>query len=253
MGLPARMGLGLLVLLAGYRIALNLRLVYPLAAVVSIGVLTFVPTEVFLASMLLARNVADAYAGAYLPVAGGMNAGALVGVLVLGAGGLRLVGVRHAEGLGYALFLMLLLCVWTIVGYTYFGTDGSIAREFVRSASILVMGLVSAGFVRRLADVDRIVAAIVLAAIVPAIVAIVQWLSSGDFTTRASGTLAHPNAAAGVFGLALAAALWMLLERRRSAAYAAAAATLAVAVLTTGSLGGLAQVLVTLLVYAVLT
>jgi O-antigen ligase len=246
------MGMSLLVLLAGYRLALNPRLVYPLGAAVSIGVLTFVPAAVFIGLMLLARNVADAYAYTYFPVAGGMNAGALVGVLALGAGCLRLAGLRHAEGLGYALFLGLLLSVWTIVGYTYFGTDGSITREFIRSASILVLGLVAADFVRRLADVDRIVAAVVLAAIVPAIAAIIEWVSSGDVTTRASGTLAHPNAAAGVFGVALAVALWRLLERR-SAAYAAAAVILAVAVLTTRSLGGLAQVLVTLLVYAVLT
>jgi O-antigen ligase len=217
---------------------------------VSIGVLTFVPAEVFLGVMLLARNVADAYA--HVPVAGGMNAGALVGVLVIGAGCLRLAGLRRAEGLGFALLLLLLLSVWTIVGYANFGTDGSITREFIRSASILVLGLVASVFVRRLADVDRIVAAVVLAAIVPAIAAIIEWVSAGDVTARASGTLAHPNAAAGVFGVALAAALWKLLERR-SAPYGAAAITLTVAILATRSLGGVAQIVVTLLAYAVVT
>src|SRR5438034_7935598 len=95
-GLPARLGLSLLVLLAGYRLALNPRLIYPLGAAVVIGVLTVVPAEMFIGVMLLARNIADAYAYTYVPVAGGMNAGALVGVVVIGAGCLRLAGMRRA-------------------------------------------------------------------------------------------------------------------------------------------------------------
>jgi O-antigen ligase len=242
-------------LLAAYELAVKERLVYPFGAAISIAVLTFVPAEVFFTTMLLARNVADAYAYKYLPVAGGMNAGALVGVLVVGAGCLRLVGVgrQRIDGLGFALMLLVLLSFWTVIGYENFGSaDGSITREFIRSASIIVLALVASVSVRRFEDVDRIVAPVVFAAAVPATIAIVQWVSSGHVTTRTSGTLAHPNAAAGLFGVALAAALWKLLERR-SAPYVVAAVILAIGILATRSLGGLAQILVTLLVYSIAT
>jgi O-antigen ligase len=246
--------MSLLVLLAAYRLALNPRLVYLVGAVTSVGVLMYVPVEVFFGTVLLARNVADAYA--YTPVAGGMNPGALVGLLAIGAGVLRLTGTRRPTGLGFVVMLVLLLAVWTIVGYANFGIDGAITREFVRVASILVLGLVAAVSVRRLTDADRAVAAVVFATTVPATIAIGQWLSAGDIGARASGTLAKHNAAAGLFGVALALALWRLLERRSerlSAVYLGAAGILAVAILATRSLGGLAQILVTLVAYAVLT
>ena len=252
LGLPARIGLSVAVLFTAYRLALNQQLVYLLGTAVTIGVLAMVPVEVFLGVMLLARNVADTFADTYVPGGGALNIGALVGILAICVGCLRLIGIRHIEGLGFGLLFLVLLFVWTLVGYANYGIDNSITREFIRTASIVVLGLVASVFVRRLADVDRVVAAVVLAALVPAIIAIGQWVSSGDVTTRVAGTFAHPNAAAGVFGVALAIALWKLLQRW-SPAYAGAAILFAVALLATRSLGGLAQIFVTLLVYSILT
>jgi O-antigen ligase len=100
-----------------------------------------------------------------------------------------------------------------------------------------------------MSDINRLVAIVVGATVFEAVIAITEWLL--DTSSRARGTFAHPNTAAAAFSLALALCFWKLLERR-SKVYIVAAVLLAIALLSTKSLGGLAQMIATLVAYAVL-
>jgi len=115
--------------------------------------------------------------------------------------------------------------------------------------SILVVAVVAVVSIRRFTDVDRIVGIVVFVTVVEAIIALVDWLANGHLHDRVRGTFDHPNTAAAAFAVALALSFWKLLERR-SGIYLFAAVVLAIATLGTRSLGGLAQMIVTLLVYS---
>jgi O-antigen ligase len=144
-----------------------------------------------------------------------------------------------------------LLVIWTGVGYLNYGLNGSFTRELVRGTSILVIALVASASVRRMSDMNRLVAIIVGATVLEAVIATVQWVLGSDPSGRARGTFAHPNTAAAAFSLALALCFWKLLDRR-SKVYIGAAILLAIGLLATRSLGGLAQMIATLLAYTVL-
>lgn len=245
---PAHIGLSGLILAIADRVALNPQLVFLLGGGAALGAMVFIPTEAFFGIILLSRNLADRLTIS----AGGANIGAVIGALAIGAGFLRIVGrPRQPRGLGFGLLLMLLLTVWTIVGYINFGIDGSITREFLRVTSIIILGLLASSAVRRFADLERIAGLVVLVTIVPAVVGLVDWVRSGSLSVRLAGTFAHSNSAAAAFGVALALSLWKLLELR-TRKYAWAAAILAVALLGTRSLGGLAEMMVMMLVYSML-
>jgi len=246
---PARIGLAGLVLGIADRIGRDPQLVYMVFGAATMGVLVAVPAEMFLGLMVLLRELSDVVADQ--PVAGGLNPGALLGVLAVGAGSLRLLGRRHLPALVALLPLMGLLVIWTCVGYVNYGINGSFTRELVRGTSILMIALVASASVRRMPDINRLVAIIVAATVLEAVIAIAQWVLGGDPSARERGTFAHPNTAAAAFSIALALCFWKLLDKR-SKVYIAAAILLAIGLLSTRSLGGLAQMIATLMAYAVI-
>jgi O-antigen ligase len=234
----------------GYVVAAAPSLVAPIVGLGVAAALLAAPAEVFLGLAVLARNLSDA--AAHGPSFAGFNAGALVGLLALGVAGLRLLVVPRPRGILGAFTLVLLLVFWLAVGVVNFGLDPEIQRELVRSTSIIALALVA--LAAPAVSAHRIVDAVLLATSVPAIVALGQLVRRDGFenTDRVYGTLAHPNAAAAIFGVGLAVALWRMLETRRRR-YLVAAAMFAVAMLATKSLGGVAQMFVTLVAYAFLT
>lgn len=245
---PTQVGLTGLILAVADRAAVNPQVVFLVGGATFVGALTFIPVETFFGIILLGRNVADRL---QFTAGGGLNVGALIGVLAICAGSLRVVGRRQPRGLAFALLLMLLLVLWTIVGYLNFGFDSSLTRELLRVTSIIILALVASATVRRLADLEHFAGLVVLVTIVPAVVGLVEWAQSGRLNQRLAGTFAHSNSAAAAIGVALAISLWKLLELR-TRKYAISAAILAVALLGTRSLGGLAEMMVMLLVYSVL-
>lgn len=245
---PAHLGLSALILAIADRVALNPQLVFLLGGVGFMGALVFIPVDLFFGIILLVRNLSDRVT---ISAGGSANIGALIGALAITAGGLRVVGRRQPKGLGFALTLMLLLSAWTVVGYVNFGFDGTITREFLRVTSIITLGLVASVSVRRFTELERFAGLVVLVTMVPAVVGLIQWARSHSLSERLAGTFAHSNSAAAAIGVALGLSLWKLLELR-TRKYAWAATILAVALLGTRSLGGLAEMMVMMLVYSIL-
>jgi O-antigen ligase len=229
---------------AAYQLAIRPWLLAPLISTCLAVVLALVPTNIFLGSILLARNLADERADTYL--AAGLNAGALIGILALGIAYVRLASLGRIRGLGVALLILLLLGFWFLVGLMNFGETRTLLRELIRASSIIALALVSLNSVRRPVDLQRVADVVIVTALVPAVVAVVQM---GTGTYRAYGTIAHPNAAAALFVVGLALSLWAFSQRRERRMYIVAAVLFGIALLGTKSLGGMAQMLVTLLVY----
>jgi O-antigen ligase len=211
-------------------------------------VVTSVENFVFLA--LLGRNFADAVA--YRPLLLGLNLGGLLGLLVLGVVAVRLTAAHNLRALGACLSVGVLLALWTTVGYFNYGFSPDLTRELIRGASILAIALVVANAPpgRHL----RVVDAALLAACLPAFVAIQQGITGDGFEdgNRAYGTLSHPSTAGAVFAVCLAVAIWRYLEDRGGGRYLLLGVLFALALLATRSLGAMAQMLVTLMAYGFL-
>ena len=237
-------GSSVVTLIFAYQLTVRPWLLAPLVGLGTGVVLVLVPPSVFLGFILLTRNFADLQAGS--AVAGGLNAGALVGVLALGVAFFRLVPLPRIRGLGPALLVLLLLGFWFLVGFVEFGEARPLLRELIRSSSIVAVALVALNTVRSPLDLSRAVDVVIVTAAAPAVVAVAQMALGRD---RAYGTLAHPNAAATLFGVCLAISLWALASRPGKRRYALMAVLFGVALLSTKSLGGMAQMLVTLLAY----
>ena len=250
--LPATCAVGA-TLAASYVTAVVPRTTFLLASAAIAVVLTLAPAGVFIGVTLVARNLADALADER--IIGTLNIGALLGMLVLAVVLVRVVGMRRPVGLGAAVFAWLLLGFWFTVGYVNFGDDPSLQRELIRASSIVALALFAANTVRTQRNVEQTVDIVIAASLAPAVVAIWQIASGVE---RAHGTLAHANSAAGVFVIGLALALWRLIEGRSARSsgawrYLAAALVFAIALLATGSIGGMAQAAATLLAYTLLT
>jgi O-antigen ligase len=124
-------------------------------------------------------------------------------------------------------------------------------RELIRQLSIVAVAVLAANTARTYPG-TRIVPIIVGTASVEAVVAVYQFATGKGFehTNRVWGTLSHPSTAAALFSVGLALALFEYYERRRRR-YLLAAVLLAVGLLGTRSLGGIAQAPVTLVAYGV--
>jgi O-antigen ligase len=244
-GIPAA-GLSFVV---GAAVALRAQVALGLTALACGVVLIATPAEIVVLLGLLGRDLADAHAD--VAVAGGLNAGAFIGVAVVAVTAARVATGRAGRGAAAAAFLGLLLILWFIVGYTNFGLVAPLERELIRQLSIVAVGVLAAN-TARFHPRTRLVDVIVATTAVEAVVAVYQFLTGQGFegTNRAWGTLSHPSTAAALFTVGLALALFQYFEGRRRR-YLLVALLLAVALLATRSLGGLAQAPVTLVAYGV--
>jgi O-antigen ligase len=234
-------------LAAGYATAAVPRVMFLIAGVEVVAILTVAPVWVFVGVALLVRNVADALAGH--TVVGTLNPGALVGVLVVCVVALRVLGMRRPIGVAVALGWSALILAWAAVAHVNFGADPSLERDFIRVLSIIGLVLLAANAVRGRSDVDRIVDVVIVASLIPAFAVLMQV---ADGVVRPNGTLSHANHAAGVFVIALALSLWRLLDSGYRRRYLVAALMLGAALVATRSIGGMAQALATLLAFAFL-
>jgi O-antigen ligase len=220
--------------------------------------LTIVAPEVFVAVALLARNLASGTAD--IQIAGGLNSGALIGLVVVFVVAMRLLAMARPRAVGIALVLSSAIAFWFIVGYWIFGPEESIIREFIRSLSIVALALLAINVPRGPAS-ERLISAVILAAAVPAVMAIAQLATGSGFETensgtntgRAYGTLSGPAEAVSVFTIALALVLWRMSRGTRTWGYVALAVMFGLAALATKSMGGAVQIVVTLVAYGILS
>jgi O-antigen ligase len=221
-----------------------------------VGSLTIVAPEVFVAVALLARNLASGAADTQ--IVAGLNSGALIGLVVVFVVAMRMLLMARPRAVGVALVLWTAMAFWFLVGYWIFGSEESIIREFIRSVSIVALALLAVNVPRGPAS-ERLVSAVILAAAVPAVVAIVQLATGSGFETentntgRAYGTLSGPAEAVSVFTIALALVLWRVSRGTRSWRYVALAVMFGLAALATKSMGGALQIVVTLVAYGILS
>jgi O-antigen ligase len=222
-----------------------------------VAMLTVVSPEVFVAIVLLARNVASGTADA--PIAAGLNGGALIGVLVIFVVATRLVVMKRPRAVGIASLICVAFTFWFLVGYTHFGPEESIIRELIRSVSIVALALLAVN-VPRGPSSDRLISAVILASALPAVIALEQLATGSGYVTeggsntgRAYGTFSTPAEAVSVFVIALALVLWRMRRGSRSWQYITLAGMFGVAALATKSMGGVLQLVVTLIAFGILS
>jgi O-antigen ligase len=189
-------------------------------------------------------------------IVAGLNAGSIIGLLVIAAAGARLLLNRSAYGLLIPTAVLITLGFWFGVGVLQYGLDASFIRELVRATSIVAVAFLAANALTS-PRVEHIAATIVLAAVIPALLVlsdgVMNWQAMVAGELRPRGTLSHPNAAAILFGVALPVATWGALHARARLLWVAAGAILLVAIVFTQSLGGLMQAIAALLAFAALT
>ena len=235
--------------IAGIGVAIRPTLVVLAIGTAIIAVLSLITTESFVFFALLARNISSGQSQSALVA--GLNSGAIVGLVVLIVCALRIVHIPQVRGIVPALLLGFALVVWFVVAVQQFSFDPSLTREIVRSLSIVALAVVAAN-VRSNDTRRRVLTAVLIAAVIPGVVAVVH-LSLHGTSDRVASTFAHPNEAAAMFSVALTIAVWRWLDTRRTAVYAPLVALFGLGLVGTQSLGGTAQMIVTLLAYAVLT
>lgn len=228
-----------------------------LAAVGAAGIvgaisLVFASSAFALLGLLVIRNLTDATATT--PIVAGLNAGAIVGLVVIGAVCALLVG-RYAtktpiRGLPIAIVVTGFIVYWSGVGYLQYGVNQSLMRELVRMLSIVAVAVIAANSDRSV-NGSKIGMIVVVAALIPAFLvineALQNWQEMVGGGLRPRGTMSHPNAAAILFGIATPIAVWKATYDRSGVRYLWAAGLLCFAVLLTRSMGGLAQLVVGML------
>jgi O-antigen ligase len=252
--LAAPSGVAFASIALGYAVALRPIIVVPLAGSAVLLGLVLAGTDVLIGTILLARHLTGG-AVAESSIVGGFNAGALVGLLVIGVGAARVLVLKRTRGVLVTIVLSLLLLFWAGIGWATAASeyDLDVTRELVRSISVIFVALlvVNASDGRA---IQRLPGVVVVTALVPALVALWQ-LSQGlgfEGSARVYGTLPHPNSAGGLFAVGLAVALWKFLEDRGGRRYLVAAALFGLALLGTQSMGAIGQAVVSVLVFAFL-
>ncbi|MGE3962234.1 MAG: O-antigen ligase family protein [Dehalococcoidia bacterium] len=229
-----------------------------LAAVGAVGIagmatLAFASSAIALLGVLTVRSLTDSFAT--VPIVAGLNAGAVVGLVLIASAG-ALIAARLVErgariqALPTTVIVGLGIGYWFGIGILHYGADQSLIRELVRMLSILAVALIAANSDRSV-TASRLGMIVVVAAMIPAALVIYEALTNwGEMVgagLRPRGTMSHPNAAAILFGIAAPVAVWKATFDRSGARYLAAAGVLVLAVLFTRSLGGLAQITVAMM------
>ena len=205
---------------------------------------------VLIAGLVTARNVTDVFApSGAAPTSGNLDPSALLGLAMLGATGVLVVLRRKARIPLPIVAVTIGIVLWYGLSLVNFGQRPAFNRELVRSVSILALGIAMSNW--RVDGLPEKVTALVLWATVgPAAVAIGQIaIHLGSFQTgswRSAGTFAHSDTAAVAFATCVLVSYWRM--RRGAPRYSVFLGIYVVALLSTGSLGGLVQAIVGLLI-----
>lgn len=229
-----------------------------LAMVGAVGVsgmvaLAFSSSALALLGVLTIRSLTDGFAT--VPIVAGMNAGAVVGLVLVASAGALVVARLCEKGariqaLPMTIILSGAIVYWFGIGVLHYGVDQSLIREIVRMLSIVAVALIAANSDRSV-TASKLGMIVVVAALIPALLvlweALSHWPEMVGGGLRPRGTMSHPNAAAMLFGIAAPMAMWKATFDASGHRYLAAAGVFVIAVLFTRSLGGLAQTTVGLL------
>ncbi|MEV4420650.1 O-antigen ligase family protein [Patulibacter sp. NPDC049589] len=223
----------------------------PAALLVAAGAATVIggarlPPLVVVGLVLGIRNFTDPLASAAVGGAGNLNASAALGAWVIGVAALRIAMGRARSPGPWVVSFLSLYFIWFLIGVSANGPDASLVRELVRVLSIFAVFVIAVECRDDEIPPTRLLAVVVATGVVPALTAIATGGSFGeDNSQRASSTFSHPNAAADLFAtdltIAMALALAGTKKVRRYASIACA--VLAIGLLASGSLGGIAQAL----------
>ncbi|MEZ7236651.1 O-antigen ligase family protein [Rhodococcus sp. GXMU-t2271] len=208
-----------------------------IAGVLLAGVADSLPLAGIFFGILAVRAISDGSSVGNGPAGlGSVASWSGLAFLLMGTGAVLL----RRRGIGQA--ALILVAVFVSTWYAVENYSGSVWKEGLRVASIVCAFLLVLNLGRRinLLDALRMLQAI---ACFSATFSIYQFLTGTgmivDHVKRPAGTLAHPNSAALVYGIALTATLYMLLKRKQSILNLLIATLLGAALILTASIGGL--------------
>lgn len=206
------------------------------------------PVLFIFAVLLFIRLFVD---GPFNASLGGFQLSAILGMLILAlaiASALR--GWRGAFGfvvVGGLLYLSSLAAQ---------SVDPRSLEEYIRLMSVIGVFVIVANL-RKVPTPRSVVLIVQMTAIISAIFSIVQFGTGGglvvDGVLRATGTMAHPNSAALLYAIGIAVSLISYIELKKRRVDVAVALFLFVALLSTGSVGGIVTLASMLAAYAFLS
>jgi len=225
----------------------------PLICLLFLAVAVDLPLVPFLGMTLLVRVLTDDQASKASRHSSSLNLSSFIAILfILVAVGLLL---RRRQGLWPVVVIGLWLGLWTSIAASGHGVSILTAREGVREASIVALAVIvyNARDTLSLSVVTRLVQ---LVGIASALLALYQLATHTGLPvggeTRSNGTFAHPNDAAVFFAVATMVSLWRYVYLGHRRLDALIGVIYLAAAVTTFSLGGLAGLLVMLIVFGLL-
>lgn len=204
-------------------------------------------TEVILGLLVIRALVDGASVGTGLVGVAILPAltGALLAIVGIALTSKKLVGAYSAVIISSAL----LASTW----YASTRWTGAVWEEGIRSVTVVFVFL-GAMNLKNAISTDRLLTFFQLVSIIPAIYAVIQFATNTGMKVgtdiRASGTIAHPNSAALLFGMALLATIVKLSQANSKALNGAAIILFGCGVVSTASIGGLVSTLSMVAAYA---
>jgi O-antigen ligase len=238
----------------GIAISQSYLLAAPLLCLLMVLVVPDVPLAPLIGVLLLARILTDDLSETQSRHSAALNtSGLIAGFLILTAVGML---IRHRRGAPQIALMTIWLAIWTAIAVSTDGASTLSIREGVRETSILAVAVIVYN-APRVFSTSSIIRIVQVAGLASALIAIYQLATHtgqrvgagihGEI--RSNGTFAHPNAAALYFAVATIASLWRYTGDGHRRSDAAFCGIYAAAALATFSLGGLASLLVMLLVF----
>lgn len=242
--------------LAGAFVSLVPRGITLIVGFLALAVTVAVPADVLIGGLLVVRNLTDppTTATSGEAVSGGLNLNAAIGAALVAIIPVRLWLAKRPIGVPWMLLAAGLIVTWFLVALLVHGNDPSLTRELVRALSVVAVACAAANLMAEGDNGRKIVWLILLSAAIPTVVALLQTSglisTGGTAAGRARGTFTQANAAATFFAMCLTLAVWLVMTSRRGRRRVPAmfAAALALALMGTRSLGGIADGFISLLV-----
>ncbi len=223
----------------------------PLICALVVAVAIDLPLVPLLGSILVVRILTDASLSSSLNRhTGSVNlSGAIAGLFVLISLGLL---IRRRKGVWQAVALLLFIAVWTGVAIGSKGATTVTIREGVREASVAAVGVLVFNS-RGALNLQVVTRLIQVAGVLSALLAIYQFATHQGVMIgghlRSNGTFSHPNGASMYYAIAATASLWRYLDVGKRRSDLIMAGIFAAATISTFSLGGLATLMVMLMVF----
>lgn len=226
----------------------------PLVCVLFLVIAPDIPIVPVLGVTLFVRVLTDAsFASRTIRHGGSLNLSGIVALLfmLIAAGYL----IRYRRGLWPAILTGLWLIAFTAVAARTDGASTETLREGVREGAIVALAFIvyNARGALNIGNVTRMIQAF---SAIPALVALYQFATHTGLRIggeiRANGTISHPDGAAMLFAIATTVSVWRYFDLGRRRSDMLLAPIFAGATIATFSLGGLASLLVMLMVYGTL-